>query len=220
MFGGKYHLTPHTPTAKLWNKCCLLRYLLSHYHSSQWEQRLKPHPGGNNMLALFISASVDHTGSGRLHSMLFFILPFILITIMPLVYLFHISALQTVFKKKITQLSYRAIIVIIIPQLLETFETSSIVNCAEIRCLKAGFLFECVCLYVCMYVCICDCQKKRKSPSEISFGWLTFGWYWPADALVWAYMLSDTCWSLHFKMQKKIMEVIFNSQWKSFVRNV
>lgn len=64
---------PHAyPTAKLWNKCSLLHYLLSHYHSSRWEQSLKPHSGGNNMLALCVSASVDHTGTGVLHSILFF----------------------------------------------------------------------------------------------------------------------------------------------------
>lgn len=42
------------PTPKLWNKCSLLHYLLSHYNSSQREQRLKPHSAGNNMLALCV----------------------------------------------------------------------------------------------------------------------------------------------------------------------
>lgn len=46
--------------------------LLFIIHSSQREQRLKPHSGGNNMLALCISASIDHTGTDSLHSILFF----------------------------------------------------------------------------------------------------------------------------------------------------
>lgn len=92
IFRGKYHLTPCNPAAGLWNKCSLPHYLLSHKHCSQWEQHLKPHSGGNNMLALCVSASVDHAGTGFLHWILLFSHLHLFSLQLPLwVYDFHIS---------------------------------------------------------------------------------------------------------------------------------